>query len=70
MKKFLCFNICFDNSYLCGYIYLKSLNIDCERTLFIHVPPIDMPYSSSETSAAILAIMEQCIQQLDNNGKL
>lgn len=51
-------------NYLCGYIYLKSLDINPDRTIFIHVPPVDAPYSSADTSKAILAVIEKCIQQL------
>ncbi|XP_055637036.1 pyroglutamyl-peptidase 1 [Toxorhynchites rutilus septentrionalis] len=56
-------------SYLCGYIYLKSLDINQERTLFIHVPDIDRPYSSEQTKNAIFQVLERCIWQLDANEK-
>ncbi|KAG4068541.1 hypothetical protein HA402_004882 [Bradysia odoriphaga] len=57
-------------SYLCGYIYLNSLDRNCERTLFIHVPPVDKPYSSQQTSASILAVLEKCVEQLMDEGKM
>lgn len=57
-------------SYLCGYIYLKSLDIDRDRSLFIHVPDIGKPYNSEQTNQAIQKVMARCMQQLDAEGKL
>lgn len=49
--------------YLCDFIYFTSLNIDHQRTAFIHVPPLDKPYSVEKLTeairVAILAMLDQ-----------
>jgi len=50
--------------FLCDYIYLKSLDIDKDRVLFIHVPPVDCPFSSDDTMNAVLAVIQKSIVQL------
>jgi pyroglutamyl-peptidase len=47
--------------YLCGYVYIKSLDKNPERALFIHVPCIDQPFSSQETATGIFKVIEQCL---------
>jgi pyroglutamyl-peptidase len=50
--------------FLCAYIYLKSLDIDSSRSLFVHVPCINKPYSTEETAVAIFKVIEQCVIDL------
>uniref|UniRef100_A0A8D7ZSL9 Pyroglutamyl-peptidase 1 n=1 Tax=Culex pipiens TaxID=7175 RepID=A0A8D7ZSL9_CULPI len=57
-------------NYLCGYIYLKSLDFSRDRTLFIHVPSVGKPYSSEQTKDAIFQVLGRCLDQLDSEGKL
>lgn len=55
-------------SYLCGYSYLKSLDFNLDRSLFIHVPEINKPLSSEETSNGILSVIKKCLDQLNEKN--
>lgn len=57
-------------SFLCCYIYLKSLQRNDERTLFVHVPNESDVYSADAVSQDILRIIEKCVQQLAANNKI
>lgn len=52
--------------YLCAYIYLKSLDIDNKRSLFVHVPCLNKPFSAQEISTAIYKIVGECIIDLSS----
>nr|CAH7744939.1 unnamed protein product [Callosobruchus chinensis] len=61
---------CDAGRYLCEYIYYKSLSIDHTRSLFIHVPPIDQPYSTKELALAIEGVIKCCLQQQGERNQL
>ncbi|CAG9830088.1 unnamed protein product [Diabrotica balteata] len=50
--------------YLCEFIYYTSLNVDPSRTLFVHVPPLNMPYSAQELSDGLLEIIKCALEQI------
>lgn len=56
------------NSFLCGYVYLRSLDRNADRTLFVHVPKVNEPYSSAEISRAILRTIELCMDQINQRN--
>ncbi|XP_072943088.1 pyroglutamyl-peptidase 1-like isoform X2 [Epargyreus clarus] len=49
--------------YLCEYIYYTSLSMDNMRTLFVHVPEIDV-YPSERAARGLEHIVELCLQQI------
>lgn len=53
--------------YLCEYIYYTSLSIDNTRTLFVHVPVMDI-YSSEETASGLERILDLCMEQINERG--
>lgn len=55
---------CNAGRYLCEYIYYTSLCQDNTRSLFIHVPPIDKPYSLQELTQSLICIIFLLCQQL------
>lgn len=50
--------------YLCEYIYYKSLNKDCQRVLFIHVPELEKPFPAEMLTKIILEIIEVALKQI------
>ncbi|XP_050550633.1 pyroglutamyl-peptidase 1 isoform X2 [Spodoptera frugiperda] len=53
--------------YLCEYIYYTSLSIDNSRTLFVHVPVMDI-YSPEETASGLERILDLCLAQINERG--
>ena len=56
--------------YLCGFIYYTSLHYGDAPVIFIHIPPIDQPYSCTQMAATLKLIIEtiltdweQCVTQ-------
>ncbi|XP_053692613.1 pyroglutamyl-peptidase 1-like [Sabethes cyaneus] len=58
------------DSFLCEYMYLRSLDIDPSRTLFIHVPNVVGSYTSEETRDVLYQVLDRCMRQLDTKEKL
>jgi len=44
--------------YLCDFVYYKSLNCSGGKSLFIHVPPVDKPYTALQMSKAIQLVLK------------
>lgn len=55
-------------NYLCGYSYLKSLDYNLDRSLFVHVPEINKPLSSEEVAKGIYEVVKKCLDQLDGRN--
>ena len=53
--------------YLCDFVYFKSLHSLNGRSLFVHVPEIDKPYSVKQMSEGLKLIVENVIKQLIKN---
>ena len=51
--------------YLCDFIYYTSLHHGDAPTIFIHVPPLNQPYSSTQIATALKVIIETIL----NNWK-
>lgn len=44
--------------YLCDYIYYTSLSINNNGTLFVHVPPLDQPFTKKQLTYALEEIIK------------
>ncbi|XP_076267650.1 pyroglutamyl-peptidase 1 [Rhynchophorus ferrugineus] len=53
--------------YLCEFIYYTSLSIDEKRTLFVHVPPLDKPFTKEELAMALEIIVKCGIGLVNKN---
>ncbi|KAL1513782.1 hypothetical protein ABEB36_003146 [Hypothenemus hampei] len=55
--------------YLCEFIYYNSLSQDRKRTLFVHVPPLNQPFSKSELVQALQEIIKCALELLESEEK-
>ena len=54
--------------YLCDFIYYKSLHISRCPVLFIHVPPLDTPYSASQLGQALFEVLTILLAEMDSSS--
>lgn len=52
---------------MCEFIYYTSLSIDEKRTLFVHVPPLDEPFTKEELAMALEVIIKCGIDIVNKN---
>lgn len=52
--------------YLCDFIYFTSLNIKDNCVAFIHVPPLDKPYSASQLALGLQMAVKAMLQQVQS----
>ena len=50
--------------YLCDFSYYKSLHKMNGKSLFVHVPPIDKPFSSLQVTEALKLVLINIVQQI------
>ncbi|XP_014669087.1 PREDICTED: pyroglutamyl-peptidase 1-like [Priapulus caudatus] len=50
--------------YLCDFCYYTSLNINRRATVFIHVPPLDKPYSASQMALGLRVLITALLEQV------
>ncbi|XP_041658465.1 pyroglutamyl-peptidase 1-like [Cheilinus undulatus] len=55
--------------YLCDYTYYTSLHLGQGHSAFIHVPPLDRPYSSLELGRALQAVLHEMLKLLEEDLK-
>ena len=67
IQKLNCFGemIFFFNRYLCDFSYFSSLNISHHNSAFIHVPPLDMPYTAAHMAEGLRVAINEMIHQVD-----
>ncbi|ENN73675.1 hypothetical protein HUJ04_004608 [Dendroctonus ponderosae] len=55
--------------YLCEFIYYVSLSHNNQRTLFVHVPPLNEPFSKSQLARALEEIVKCALELIgDTEG--
>lgn len=51
--------------YLCDFIYYASLNEDRSKVIFVHVPPLDEPYTAAELGHSLKMVVISMMKQLN-----
>lgn len=54
--------------YLCDFVYYKSLHATQGKSLFVHVPLIDKPYSLPQMTEGLKAVTKNVIDQLQRRS--
>ena len=60
-KKDFCTNL---GHYLCDFVFFKSLHESKGRSLFIHVPPLNQPFTAEQLAEIITKILHKIIDQI------
>lgn len=55
--------------FLCEFVYYVSLNQNSRRTLFVHVPPLNKPFSDRQLARALEEIVK-CALELIGDAPL
>ena len=50
--------------YLCDFVFFKSLHASNGRSLFIHVPPLNEPFTAQELAEIINMILHKIVDQI------
>ena len=50
--------------YLCDFIYFTSLAQDPGRAVFVHVPPLGMPYTANQMAAGLAEVIRDLWDQV------
>lgn len=50
--------------YLCEYIYFKSLSINKNQTIFIHVPNLDQDNTAEKLAEKLKCIIKKLLEQV------
>ncbi|XP_056302025.1 pyroglutamyl-peptidase 1 [Danio aesculapii] len=52
--------------YLCDYTYYMSLFVGEGRSAFVHVPPLDKPYSAEDLARALRAVIREMLEHMES----
>jgi len=55
--------------YLCEFIYYVSLTQDRKRTLFVHVPPLNQPFSKSQLTYCLEEILRAALELIEEEDR-